>query len=282
MSGTLQLPAPTWFIGCGNLGGAIVDGWRAGGMDLGPVTVIRPSGKQVEGTRTVTRLAEAGLPPKLAVLGFKPQKLDEVAPELRQHLSAKTVVVSLLVGVEAASIRQRFPGVQAIVRALPNIPVAVRRGVTGLYSEDADQGVRQLVNDIFSALGFTMWMADEAKLAAVGSVAGAGTAYVARFIDALGKAAEQRGLSPEIATIIARETVLGTGWMAAGTGETMDSIVRRVASPKGTTEAGLSVLDGEGALDDLIAATINAAAVRGAELAREAKAASLAEETRTA
>jgi len=171
MSGTLQLPAPTWFIGCGNLGGAIVDGWRAGGMDLGSVTVIRPSGKQVEGTRTVTRLAEAGLPPKLAVLGFKPQKLDEVAPELRQHLSAKTVVVSLLVGVEAASIRQRFPGAQAIVRALPNIPVAVRRGVTGLYSEDADQEVRQLVNDLFSALGFTMWMADEAKLAAVGSVA---------------------------------------------------------------------------------------------------------------
>ena len=282
MSGTLQLPAPTWFIGCGNLGGAIVDGWRAGGMDLGSVTVIRPSGKQVDGTRTVTRLAEAGLPPKLAVLGFKPQKLDEVAPELRQHLSAKTVVVSLLVGVEAASIRQRFPGAQAIVRALPNIPVAVRRGVTGLYSEDADQEVRQLVNDLFSALGFTLWMADEAKLAAVGSVAGAGTAYVARFIDALSKAAEQRGLSPEIAAIIARETVLGTGWMAAGTGVTMDSIVRRVASPRGTTEAGLSVLDGEGALDDLIAATINAAAVRGAELAREAKAASLAEETRTA
>src|SRR5689334_15230819 len=100
MTGTLQLPAPTWFVGCGNMGGAIIDGWRTGGIDLGAVTVIRPSGKAVAGTRTVTNLAEAGPPPKLVVLAFKPQKLDEVAPELRQYLSAKTTIVSLLAGAE--------------------------------------------------------------------------------------------------------------------------------------------------------------------------------------
>jgi pyrroline-5-carboxylate reductase len=271
MTGTLQPPAPTWFVGCGNMGGAIIDGWRSGGMDLGSITVIRPSGTAVEGVRTVTGLAEAGPSPKLAVLAFKPQKLDEIAPQLRQYLSAKTVIVSLLAGVELASLRQRFPGAGAVVRAMPNLPVAVRRGVTGLYSTDADQAVRGQVNDLFSALGFAMWMADEAKLAALGSVAGAGPAYVARFIEALSKAGQNRGLTPEIADIIARETVLGTAWMAAGTGEGMDSVARRVASPKGTTEAGLAVLDGEGSLDDLIAATINAASARGAELAAEAR-----------
>jgi pyrroline-5-carboxylate reductase len=214
MSGTVQLPTPTWFVGCGNMGGAIVDGWRLGGLDL------------------------------------------------------------------AASLRQRFPGVGAIVRATTNLPVAVRRGVTGLYAPDADQQVRQQVNDLFSALGFAMWMADEAKLAAVGSVAGAGPAYVARFIAALTRAGQKRGLTEEIAAVIARETVLGTAWMAASTGEDMGSIATRVASPKGTTEAGLAILDRDGVLDELIAVTIEAASRRGAELAEDARRPSLAGATR--
>lgn len=280
MSGTLQLPAPTWFAGCGNMGGAILDGWRLSGMDLAAVTVIRPSGTAVEGTRTVTSFAEAGPPPKLVVLGFKPQKLDEIAPELRKWLSAQTVIVSLLAGVEAASLRERFPGAGAIVRATPNLPVAVRRGVTGLYSPDADKQTELLLNDLFSALGFAMWMADEAKLAVLGSVAGAGPAYVARFIAALTKAGERRGLTEEIAAVIARETVLGTAWMAASTGEGMPSIARRVASPNGTTEAGLAILDRDGVLDELVGLTIEAASRRGAELAKEARGASLAEATR--
>lgn len=268
---TLQLPFPIWFVGCGNMGGAILDGWRTAGLELGAVTVIRPSGRQVEGTRTVTTFAEAGAPPKIAVLAFKPQKLDEVATELRKFLSSKTVIVSLLAGVEAASLRQRFPGVGAIARAMPNLPVAVRRGVTGLFSSDADQQTREELNNLFSALGFAMWMADEAKFAAVGSVAGAGPAYVARFIAALTKAGQKRGLTEEIAAVIARETVLGTAWMAATTGEGMQSIANRVASPKGTTQAGLDVLDRDHVLDELIAVTIEAAARRGAELAEEAR-----------
>lgn len=271
MSGTLQLPKPIWFVGCGNMGGAMVDGWRMGGLDLGPLTVIRPSGKPVEGARVVTRFADAGPPPKLVVLAFKPQKLDEIAPQLRQWLSAKTVVVSILAGTEAASLRQRFPGVGAIVRAMPNLPVAMRRGVTALYSADMDAAVQRQVGDLFAALGFSMWMADESKFSAVGSVAGAGPAYVARFIAALSKAGQRSGLTAEIADIIARETVLGTAWMAAATGEDMDSLVERVASPKGTTRAGLDVLDRDGVLDELIAVTIDAAERRGAELAQEAR-----------
>jgi pyrroline-5-carboxylate reductase len=100
---------------------------------------------------------------------------------------------------------------------------------------------------------------------------------VARFIAALTKAGEQRGLSAEIAGTIALETVLGTAWMAAMNGETMEAIAGRVASPRGTTQAGLAVLDKEQVLDQLIALTIEASARRGAELAAAAKAASLAE-----
>ncbi|MFL6761355.1 MAG: pyrroline-5-carboxylate reductase family protein [Sphingomicrobium sp.] len=271
MSGTLELPRPTWFVGCGNMGGAILDGWRVGGIDLSAVTVIRPSGATVDGTNVVANIADAGPAPKLVVLAFKPQKLDEVGPQLRRFLSARTTLVSLLAGVEVASLRRRFPGAGAIVRAMPNLPVAVRRGVTGLYGQDVDNATQAELNNLFSALGFAIWMSDEAKLAALGSVAGAGPAYVARFIAALTKAGEQRGLSKEIAATIARETVLGTAWMAATTGEDMDSIAQRVASPKGTTEAGLTVLDYEQVLDGLIGLTIEAAARRGAELAAEAR-----------
>jgi pyrroline-5-carboxylate reductase len=150
---------------------------------------------------------------------------------------------------------------------MPNLPVAIRRGVTGLYSPDADPNTRQMLNNLFAALGFAIWMADETKLAALGSVAGAGPAYVARFIASLAKAGQERGLSEEIAQVIAQETVLGTAWMAGTTGENMASIAQRVASPRGTTEAGLAILDCDQALDDLIARTIEAAARRGAELA---------------
>jgi len=272
-----RLPVPTWFVGCGNMGGAIVAGWRTAGVDLSSAVAIRPSGTPVEAVRTVTSYPEAGRTPELVVLGFKPQKLDEVAPELRKFLSAKTVLVSMLAGVEAASLRERFPGVAAVVRAIPNLPVAIRRGVVGLYSEDAGHATRQQLSDVFGALGYAPWLSDEAKVAGVGAVAGAGPAYVARFIAALAKAGERRGLSRELAQTVALEAVLGTAWMAVSTGEDMESIARRVASPNGTTEAGLAVLDRDEVLDQLIAVTIDAAARRGAELAKEAKSPSLAE-----
>ena len=280
MVGTLTLPAPTWFVGCGNMGGAILDGWRMGGLDLSPVTVIRPSGKAVEGARVVTSAAEAGEPPVLVVLAFKPQKLDEIAPVLLPHLSRQTVLVSLLAGVEVQSLRQRFPGIEAIVRATPNLPVAVRRGVTGLYTAAADGRIKEGVNNLFAALGYALWVTDEQRLGALGAVAGAGPAYVARFVAALAKAGVKRGLTEEIASTLALETVLGTAWMASTDRESMESIARRVASPNGTTEAGLAVLDHDGVLDQLVALTIDAAARRGAELAQEAKSPSLAESER--
>ncbi len=280
MNETLKIPQPTWFVGCGNMGRAILDGWRMGGLDLSAVTVIRPSGEAIEGARVVTSLGEAGPAPKLVVLAIKPQKLVEVAGELRQHLSPQTIILSILAGVEIATLKGYFPEAGGIMRAMPNLPVAVRRGVTGLVGEAGDWRLKQQIGDLFVALGYAMWMADEQKLAALGSVAGAGPAYVARFIAALAKAGMRRGLSEEIAATIAAETVFGTAWMAVASGESMDSVAKRVASPRGTTQAGLDLLDREGVFDALIAATIDAAARRGAELAEEAKGASLAETER--
>lgn len=273
---TALLPVPAWFVGCGNMAGAMVDGWRSAGVDISSSVVIRPSGASVQGMRTVTDFLQAGDFPALVVLGFKPQKLDEIAPELNRYVAANAVVISILAGVEVASLRARFPTARAIVRAMPNLPVGVRRGVVGLFSNDADDQLKEQLGELFATLGFAMWMADETRLSALGSVAGAGPAYVARFIAALAKAGEARGLSPEIAQTIALETVLGTAWLASSTRESMADIARRVASPNGTTEAGLAVLDRDHVLDELIGVTIEAAARRGAELAEEARSRSVA------
>jgi pyrroline-5-carboxylate reductase len=250
------------------MAGAMVEGWRSAGVDLSNTVAIRPSGTAVEGVRTVASMADAGDAPKLAVLGFKPQQLDEVAPELAQRLSEETVVLSILAGVEASTLRSRFLRARSVVRMMPNLPVSIRRGVIALYSDDADDALRRELSELAATLGYALWASSETALAAIGSVAGAGPAYVARFVAALAKAGERRGLPAGLAGTIALETVLGTAWLAAATRESMDEIVRRVASPNGTTEAGLAVLDPH--LDGLIAVTIDAAARRAAELAEEA------------
>jgi pyrroline-5-carboxylate reductase len=265
----IPLP-PVWFVGCGQMAGALIEGWRKADVDFSQALVIRPSGVPVEGIRTVSSIPDEPSPMR-CVLGFKPQKLREIAPRLAPRLTSTTVLVSMLAGVEADTLRALFPAVQSVVRIMPNLPVSERRGVIALFSKDAEPDLRQRLLSLFGLLGRTHWARDEAEFAAIGAVAGAGPAYVARFIAALAKAGEARGLAPGLAQAIALETVAGTALMAEARGEAMDEVARRVASPKGTTEAGLAVLDAEGALDRLIADTIAAAARRGAELAEEAR-----------
>ena len=259
-----SFPGPTWLVGCGNMAGAMVAGWRAAEVDFTQVTAVRPSGTPVDGVQTVTELP-SGPAPALVMLGFKPQKLDEVAPALAERIDPATIILSLLAGVEAASLRARFPVARAVVRAMPNLPVAQRKGVTALYSEDRDITALDTVSALIALLGFAPVVTDEAQFSAIGAVAGSGPAYVARFIDALANAAAERGLDSGLAQTLALETVLGTGWLAAANRGPMDDLVRRVASPRGTTLAGLAVLDAE--LPSLIGRTLDAAIARGEELA---------------
>jgi pyrroline-5-carboxylate reductase len=266
---TATLPAPAWLVGCGNMAGAMVAGWRAAGVDLAGVTAIRPSGTAVEGVTTATALPE-GEAPRFVMLGVKPQKLDEVAPGLAPHVGRDTILVSLLAGVSATTLRHRFPDARAIIRAMPNLPVAQRQGVTALYSDDDDAGAREAVEGLIAALGLAPWCEDEAAFSAIGAVAGSGPAYVARFAAALAKGGEGLGLDPELARAIATQTLVGTAAMAAG--ETMADIARRVASPNGTTEQGLAVLDADGGLQRLVDAMLAAAIARGQQLAAEAAA----------
>src|SRR6059058_156203 len=98
MDGIPYLPYPTWLVGCGNMGGALLQGWRGASMDLGPITIIRPTGEAFEGVPAVTSFADAGPSPRLVVLAFKPQKLDAITGELARFVSSQTLIVSMLAG----------------------------------------------------------------------------------------------------------------------------------------------------------------------------------------
>ncbi len=257
-----KLPGETWIVGCGKMAGAMVEGWRRAGVDLGEAIAIRPSGLPVDGVRTASIIPGTGSP-ALVLLGVKPQKLDEVAPELAKRLNSNSILVSILAGVEIASLRARFPDAGQIVRAMPNLPVSENRGVVALCGGDG------AIDSLFGELGTVVRTESEAELAAIGSLAGAGPAYVARFVAALAKAGVERGLEPALSDRIALETVLGTAAMASARDEAMDSIAIRVASPNGTTQAGLEILDRD--LDQLIGRTLEAASRRGQQLAAAAR-----------
>jgi len=250
------------------MAGAMVAGWREAAIDLAGMTAIRPSGTPVVGIRTLTELPEQEIP-QFVMLGVKPQKLDEVTPGLAPRVGSQTILVSLLAGVGVATLRERFPHARAIFRAMPNLPVAQRQGVTALYCEDDDDQACNLVFVLMAALGLAPWCRDEASFSAIGAVAGSGPAYVARFADALAKGGVELGLDAELARDIATQTLVGAAAMAA-TGEPMAQIARRVASPNGTTEQGLKILDAADGLQPLIDAMLGAAIVRGRELADEA------------
>jgi pyrroline-5-carboxylate reductase len=257
----------TLFIGCGNMGSAMVAGWLMAGEDPASFTAIRPSGTPVPGIRTVRTVGEADLIPDRIVLGFKPQQLRALAPEVARWVTSRTMVISILAGADMTTLQGYFPLARAIVRVMPNLPVAVRRGVLPLFC--SDPALQAELQPWFSMLGFAPWCASEDEFGAIGFVAGSTPAYTARFIAAFAAAGEGRGLDPGLALTAAREAVLGSAWLAASSGEAMGELARRVTSPNGTTEAGLKVLDA--ALPDLIDRTLAAATARSAELAAETR-----------
>ncbi len=263
----IDLPGPFWLVGCGNKAGAMLRRWVDAGADPRRFLVIRPSGAPVTpGIEVVTQIPE-GPPPAIAMLGVKPQKLDEVVPRLTGALGPDTLLVSILAGVEAATLRARFPAARAIVRAMPNTPVALGKGVVDLYSEGLDAAGRQEVDALMAPLGHSEWFDDEELFALAGHLTGAGPAFVYRFIDAMAAAAAQLGMPFEQAGRLALRMVEGAGALAAGADEAPAELARRVASPGGTTEAGLRVLDNEQALATLILRTLEASRRRGRELA---------------
>ena len=259
-------------FGCGNMGGAMLAGWLAAGFDPGAFTVVDPL--LVEAPSGVTLLREAPAVEALAdvvLLGFKPQQLGASAPSIAPHVGAGTLVLSILAGVDLATLRGLFPDAAAIVRVMPNLAAAIGKSPIALCG-DAAGALRERTETLMAPLGPAEWLADEGEMDLVTALAGSGPAFVYRFIDALAEAAATLGLPRTQADRLALAMVEGAAALAAASPHASGELARRVASPGGVTQVGIDVLDADARLVTLLTDTLRGARDRSAEMTRAARA----------
>lgn len=259
-------------IGCGNMGGAMLAGWLAAGMAPASFTVADPRlDRAPEGVTLVREIPAQGQFDAI-LIGVKPQMLGDVAPQLEALSGPGTVLLSILAGVELATLAERFPRAGGIVRVMPNLAAALGKSPVALVGQGLDDEARQEVAALMAPLGQPEWLAAEDLMDLVTALAGSGPAFVYRFIDALAQGAAQLGLPADQAQRLAVAMVEGAAALAAVSEHSPGELARRVASPGGVTQVGLDILDREDSLATLVLATLGGARDRSAEMAREAKA----------
>ncbi|MGD0419132.1 MAG: pyrroline-5-carboxylate reductase [Xanthobacteraceae bacterium] len=267
-----NLPGPLVLVGAGKMGGALLDGWLRLGLDPARIAVIEPKpGPQV------SALAARGarLNPDLSalkdvaaiVIAVKPQMAAEVLPALAPMIGASTVVVSIMAGRTLQFLSATLKSASAFVRAMPNLPASIGRGITVAVPLDAGNAQREIADRLLAATGAVEWVEDETLLDAVTAVSGSGPAYVFLLAEALAQAGAAAGLPRHLAERLARETVAGAGELLHRS--TLDAAALRenVTSPGGTTAAALDVLMGQNGLMPLLKKAIAAATERSRKLA---------------
>ena len=260
-------------VGCGKMGGALLDGWLASGS-VARVVVVEPNDfGATAGHERVLRCAGAdALPSRLApdvvVLAVKPQVLGGVVPDYRRFVGPATVFLTIAAGKPIRWFEEQLAPAAAVVRAMPNTPASVGRGVTVTCANAAvTEGQREACEMLLRAVGDVAWIDDEALMDPVTAVSGSGPAYVFLLIEALAAAGVKAGLPEELAMRLARATVAGSGELAHRSIEAAGTLRRNVTSPGGTTEAALKVLMAGDGLQPLMDRAVAAATKRAGELA---------------
>ena len=260
-------------VGAGKMGGAMLEGWLGLGLDPRYAAVLEP-----QPARELTALAGRGLRlnPTASAIGevsaivvaVKPQIASEVIPTLPPYVGAGTVVVSIMAGQTLDVLERALPQRAALVRAMPNTPAAIGRGITVAVPNGRVSGRQhELVHALLSAIGAVEWIEDEALMDAVTAVSGSGPAYVFLLVEALARAGTAAGLPVELAAKLARATVAGSGELLQRSPLDPASLRQNVTSPGGTTAAALDVLMGPHGLAELMARAVAAATQRSRELA---------------
>lgn len=254
-------------LGCGKMGSALLKGWLHRGTPPEDVLVIDPAPPAwLEGTG-VTVATRAPDPCGVLLVAVKPQMMDTALPQVTHLGGGATLVISVAAGVTLAQFEAAFGPGTPVVRAMPNLPAAVGRGVTAIVA-NAAAGAAGLATaeSLLGAVGTVVRLDDEAEMDAVTGLAGSGPAYVFHLVEAMAAAGEAEGLSPETAMALARATVAGAGALLDADAAPAAQLRIDVTSPRGTTEAGLKVLMAD--LPDLMRRTVAAAADRSRELGR--------------
>lgn len=270
----LHLPGPLVLVGCGKMGGALLRGWLARGVDPKLVSAIdiNPVGLddvRAKGVTIITKAAELppDLKPALLLLAVKPQFMDDALPDYRKFIGA--TYLSIAAGKTVAYFKDRLGAAAEIVRSMPNTPAAVGRGVSVIFRDARVRTERlDLCGDLLSAVGAVEWVEDEDLLNAVTALSGGGPAYTFLLIECLAEAGRAAGLPADMAMRLARETVSGSGELARLSDESAAQLRQNVTSPKGTTLEALNVLMAPDGLQPLMTKAIAAATRRSRELAQ--------------
>ena len=258
-------------LGCGKMGSAMLAGWLDGGLAASSVTVLDPYPsdwlKSLDGLRLNTALPDA---PALVLIAVKPQMMEDALPRLQALGNGETLFVSVAAGTSIATYAEILGDAPPVIRAMPNTPAAVARGITAVIGNaHTSSDHLSLARTLLSAVGEVVDLEDEAQLDAVTGLSGSGPAYVFHLIEAMAAAGEAQGLAAELAMKLAQATVSGAGELARVSDETAAQLRVNVTSPNGTTAAGLEVLMNEtDGLQQLMRATVAAAADRSRELSK--------------
>ena len=261
--------------GGGKMGSALLAGWMECGVNPGDVTVIEPDEETAKGVTerfgvtVVTEPGEAGdAAPSAVVLAVKPQSMDAVLSVYKGLAGGETVFLSIAAGKTIAYFEDHLGPGAAIVRAMPNMPAAVGRGIT-VASANANVGDGQLrlCDSLLRAVGVVAWIDDEGLMDAVTAVSGSGPAYVFLLAEYLARAGEEAGLSASLSHQLARATVSGAGEFLYRASEPAATLRANVTSPGGTTAAALEILMGDEGLQPLLTKAIAEATKRSRELA---------------
>jgi pyrroline-5-carboxylate reductase len=269
------LDGPVVLAGAGKMGAALLSGWIERGLSARDVILQEPNlgGDAAElagkhGLTVVPALGSLPSPPSVIVVAVKPQAMDTAFPPLARHVGPATVVMSIAAGKSIASFERHLPQGTAVVRAMPNTPAAVGRGISGaVANRHVTVKQKDLCQNLLAAVGDVVWLDDEAMIDAVTAVSGSGPAYVFLMTEALARAGEAAGLDPATSMQLARATVSGAGELLRRSTDDAAMLRKNVTSPGGTTAAALAVLmrDGNG-LQELMTEAVLAAKKRGREL----------------
>ncbi|MGL4395108.1 MAG: pyrroline-5-carboxylate reductase [Hyphomicrobium sp.] len=272
---SLSLDGPIILAGAGKMGAALLAGWLARGLDPNGVIVQEPDLKG-EAAELVRRYAikvvavvdEVETTPAVIVAAVKPQVMDQVFAPLGRLAGPRTVVLSIAAGRSIASFERHLLAGVAVVRAMPNTPAAIGRGITGAVGNAAmTREQKALCDGLLRAVGDVVWVGDESLIDAVTAVSGSGPAYVFYLTECLAEAGRAAGLDADLAMELARATVTGSGELMRTSVNDAATLRQNVTSPGGTTAAALAVLMREpNGLKALMTEAVAAAHKRGREL----------------
>jgi pyrroline-5-carboxylate reductase len=267
-----DIKGPIVLAGAGKMGGAMLSGWLAQGLDARSLGVIEPHPSDeiralaAQGIRLNPSPREIGAAAAL-VVALKPQMFREAGAMLKSFAGPATLVVSIMAGTTIASIEQVCGGM--VVRAMPNTPAAIGRGITvAVAASDVSPAQRAVADALLRATGSVEWTSDESLMDAVTAVSGSGPAYVFLLAEELARAGVEAGLPPALATRLARETVAGSGELLHRSELSSATLRQNVTSPGGTTAAALDVLMAKDGLQPLLTRAVAAATRRSKELAK--------------